>query len=257
MQSRLRLSSLGNAGTRAAYLDELRAHLRAREAELSEEVRARIDANPLRAFDSDHPGTRAVMADAPRLLDRLDPDDAEHFADVRALLDEAGLTYDLDPDAGAGPRLLHAHGVRVREPDAWARRAAWGAAGATTAWSSSSAVRRRPAWAGPRASSGSCWPVRSGLAPEPPVYVAIAKSEHRRAAFALARDLRGAGMAAQVEQAGRSMKGQLKHADRLGASAVVIVGDEIEVKDMSTGEQVSVADAREAIAVVAGGAMSG
>ena len=43
------------------------------------------------------PGTRAVMRDAPKLLDRLDPDDAEHFAQVRALLDDAGLRYELDP----------------------------------------------------------------------------------------------------------------------------------------------------------------
>ena len=59
-------------------------------------MRERLDQNPLRAFDADHPGTRAVMADAPRLLDRLDPEDAEHFAEVRALLDAAGAQYELD-----------------------------------------------------------------------------------------------------------------------------------------------------------------
>ena len=97
VESRLRLSSLGNADTRRAYGEELRAHLRSRESKLSDEVRARIDANPLRAFDSDHEGTRAVVADAPLLINRLDPDDAQHFADVRALLDEAGQAYELDP----------------------------------------------------------------------------------------------------------------------------------------------------------------
>ena len=51
----------------------------------------------MRAFDSGDPGTRAVMRDAPKLLDRLDPEDAEHFARVRALLDDAGLRYELDP----------------------------------------------------------------------------------------------------------------------------------------------------------------
>ena len=63
----MRLSSLGTPATRAAYLDELREHLRSRESELSDEVRGRIDANPLRAFDADHEGTRSVMADAPTL----------------------------------------------------------------------------------------------------------------------------------------------------------------------------------------------
>src|SRR5215216_7179706 len=51
--SRLRLSSLGAPDTRADYLDELRSYLRAREGELSGEVRERLDRNPLRAFDAD------------------------------------------------------------------------------------------------------------------------------------------------------------------------------------------------------------
>src|SRR5215217_5223800 len=66
---RVRLSSLGTPETRDAYRADLQAHLRAHEAELSDEVRARIDLNPLRAFDADHPGTRRVMETAPRLLD--------------------------------------------------------------------------------------------------------------------------------------------------------------------------------------------
>ena len=94
--ARVRLASLGTPETRAEYLEELAGFLRAREQELSGEVRERLDQNPLRAFDADHEGTRAVMTEAPRLLDRLSPDDAEHFAAVRALLDAAGLEYELD-----------------------------------------------------------------------------------------------------------------------------------------------------------------
>ncbi|MEA2481987.1 MAG: histidyl-tRNA synthetase, partial [Thermoleophilaceae bacterium] len=94
---RLRVGSLGTPEARRDYSDELRAHLRAREDELSDEVRGRIDANPLRAFDSDHPGTRRVIETAPRLLDRIAPEDAEHFAEVRALLDAAGVPYEVDP----------------------------------------------------------------------------------------------------------------------------------------------------------------
>src|SRR5690606_19658813 len=77
--------------------EELRAHLRAHEGELSKEVRERIDLNPLRAFDSDHEGTRAVMASAPTIVDSLAGEDAEHFAEVRSLLDAAGVAYDVDP----------------------------------------------------------------------------------------------------------------------------------------------------------------
>ena len=59
-------------------------------------MRGRIDENPLRAFDAKDPGTRAVMAAAPRMLDRLEDDDAEHFAEVRRLLDRSGVDYELD-----------------------------------------------------------------------------------------------------------------------------------------------------------------
>ena len=92
----LRLSSLGAPATRAAYREELQAHLRAHADELSDDVRARIELNPLRAFDSDHPGTQQVMASAPRLVDRLAGEDAEHFAAVRELLDVAGQPYVVD-----------------------------------------------------------------------------------------------------------------------------------------------------------------
>ncbi|MGH2843169.1 MAG: histidine--tRNA ligase, partial [Solirubrobacteraceae bacterium] len=95
--ARLALASLGTPETRASYRTRLVEYLGAHAAELSPEVRARIELNPMRAFDASDPGTRAVMAGAPKLLDQLAPADAEHFAQVRALLDAAGVRYELDP----------------------------------------------------------------------------------------------------------------------------------------------------------------
>ena len=92
----LLLSSLGSPAARAGYRDELSGYLREHEGDLSDDVRDRIDANPMRAFDSDHAGTRAVMEGAPQMLDRLAGEDAEHFAEVRSLLDDAGVAYTLD-----------------------------------------------------------------------------------------------------------------------------------------------------------------
>ena len=94
---RLRLSSLGTAETRREYSEELKTFLRSRAGDLAPDVQARIDTNPMRAFDSSDAGTQAVMKDAPTLLDRLAGDDAEHFAEVRALLDEVGVAYEIDP----------------------------------------------------------------------------------------------------------------------------------------------------------------
>ena len=95
---RLRLGSLGTPAARAAYLDELRDYLRTHEAELSDEVRGRIDvqsAARLRRGPRGHPQGDGGRSDAARPA--LDPEDAEHFAEVRALLDRNGVAYDLDP----------------------------------------------------------------------------------------------------------------------------------------------------------------
>jgi len=234
---RLRLSSLGSRDTRAEYLEELKRFLRAREDELSEEVRARIDQNPLRAFDADHPGTQGVMKDAPLLLDRLAPDDAEHFAAVRALLDAAELDYEIDPTLVRGLDY-YTRTVFEFESERLGAQAALGGGGrydglieelggpATPGVGFAAGIERILLAAG-------------DVAPErqPRVFIAVAKPDARRLAFQLAGLLRREGIRTEMEQAGRSMKGQLKQADRLGAYATVILGDTIEVKDMSSGEQ--------------------
>jgi histidyl-tRNA synthetase len=81
-------------------------------------------------------------------------------------------------------------------------------------------------------------------------YVAIAKDERRAEAFRIVRALRAAGLDAQMEQAGRSLKGQLKQANRWNAAYAVIVGDELEVKHMDSGEQRVVSDVDELVTLV-------
>ena len=234
---RLRLSSLGSRDTRAEYLEELQRFLRAREDELSEEVRARIDQNPLRAFDADHPGTQAVMEDAPLLLDRLAPDDAEHFAAVRALLDAAELEYEIDPTLVRGLDY-YTRTVFEFESERLGAQAALGGGGRydglieelggppTPGVGFAAGIERI------LLAAGDVTPAR-----QPRVFIAVAKPDARQLAFQLAGLLRRQGIRTEMEQAGRSMKGQLKQADRLGAYATVILGDTIEVKDMSSGEQ--------------------
>src|SRR5919197_383547 len=92
----LRIGSLGSREARAEYRDELIAYLRAHQSAIARDVRDRIDENPLRAFHAKDPATQAVMAGAPTMLNRLDGQDAEHFASVRRLLDQAGVEYEVD-----------------------------------------------------------------------------------------------------------------------------------------------------------------
>jgi histidyl-tRNA synthetase len=244
---RLRISSLGTPETRRSYSDELRDYLRGHEADLSEDVRERLDANPLRAFDSDHPGTKAVMADAPRLIDRLVAEDAEHFAEVRSLLDEAGAEYEVD-------------GTLVRGLDYYTRTVfefTSDELGAQSGVGGGGRYDRLIGQLGGPDTPGVGWAAgveRILLAAEPPrtdgveltgshvatsVFVAIAPGGGRRQAFGLWHRLWGAGVGnVQMEQAGRSLKGQLKHADRLEVDWTLIVGDgALELKDMTSGNQ--------------------
>ncbi|MEA2419035.1 MAG: histidyl-tRNA synthetase [Thermoleophilaceae bacterium] len=246
--ARLRLSSLGTPQTRAEYLDELRSYLRAHEGELSGEVRERLEANPLRAFDADHPGTQAVMAGAPRLLDRLEADDAEHFAQVRALLDTAGLAYDVDSTLVRGLDY-YTRTVFEFESSRLGSQAALGGGGRYDLLVEELGGPPTPGvgWAAGVERLLLAAPDEEEEEPAARVFIAIATDPARDHALGLAQALREQGIRTEIEQAGRSMKGQLKQADRIGARATVILGDGIDVKDMDSGEQQQVRDAAEAV----------
>jgi histidyl-tRNA synthetase len=287
---RLRLSSLGGREARAEYRERLQAHLRANEAQLAEEVRERIELNPLRAFDSEHPGTRAVMASAPRLLEHLNPEDKAHFAEVRALLDEAGVSYEIDPtlvrgldyytrtvfeltsDAlgaqsgvGGGGRydgLVAELGGPPTPGMGWAAGierillAGQAPAAGTTAIDLYIAFEKHfdedpPRGVGSGVRVGAGEPAATaGARPterEPGDRGApegastdrgtAERSTPARVAFRVLHEARGAGLTAQMELGGRSLKNQLAHAARLGALYVAIVGaggsaEETTLKDM-------------------------
>jgi histidyl-tRNA synthetase len=235
---RLRLSSLGSLESRAAYREELKDFLRSNESELSMEVRERIDANPLRAFDADDEGTQAVMVGAPRMVDRLDDEDAEHFAEVRSHLDRAGVDYELDGTLVRGLDY-YTRTVFEFESDRLGAQAALGGGGR---------YDRLVAELGGPDVGGCGWAAgierillalpEEEAGPGCDVFVA-AEPDQRDRAMALVVELRRAGMAADLDLAGRSVKGQMKQADRLGAAmAVILDGDgSAKLRDMSTGEQ--------------------
>ncbi|HEV7460107.1 MAG TPA: histidine--tRNA ligase [Solirubrobacteraceae bacterium] len=243
---RLRISSLGSPEVRAAYRTDLQAYLHEHEAALSSEVRERIDLNPLRAFDADHAGTREVMEGAPRLLDRLTGEDAEHFAEVRALLDRADLAYEVDPTLVRG---LDYYTRTVFEFESEALGAQSGVGGGGRYDGLVEALGGPPApgcgWAAGierilLASDDAAGAVSGPPTVAPPVdlFVAFADPAERVEAFGITVEARRAGLGAQMELAGRSLKGQLKQADRVGARFVAILSSEgAALKDMESGEQ--------------------
>jgi histidyl-tRNA synthetase len=256
-EMRLKLSSLGRPQTREAYSDELRSFLTEHKSELSAEVVSRLEANPLRAFDSAHPGTQRVAQMAPKLIDRLHPDDAEHFSQVRALLDSVGVEYEIDPmlvrgldyytrtvfeftsdslgaqsGLGGGGRydgLIAQLGGNHTPAVGWAL-------GIERVLLASSTELSQKARRGDRQSS---------------VFVARTSDASLEHAFLVATELRSEGLCVEMEHAGRSLKGQLRQADRLGADFVVIVEAEaLQIKEMASGRQTQVPDRLQALDVI-------
>jgi histidyl-tRNA synthetase len=234
----LRLSSLGSAEARAEYRAELAAHLRRHEGELAGEVRERIDQNPLRAFDSKDEATRAALAGAPTMLERLDSEDAEHFAAVRHLLDRAGVAYELDGTLVRGldyytRTVFEFHSERL---------------GAQSQVAGGGRYDGLVELLGGPATPASGW--AAGVerillamdAEEEParrdVFVA-AEGDQRERALALATELRHAGLRVELDLGDRGLKGQMRHADRLGAAHAVILDSEggAQLRDMRSGEQ--------------------
>jgi histidyl-tRNA synthetase len=235
---RLRLASLGTPGSRAGYREVLQAYLRQHEDELSGEARARIDLNPLRAFDAKDAGTQRVMADAPRLADHLDDDDREHYAQVTDLLRRAGVEWEHDD------RLVRGLDYYTRTifeftSDALGAQSGVGGGGRydglveqlggppTPGCGFAAGVERMlmAAEVRPQADAGT------------DLFLAWESSE-RADAFALATEARRAGLAAQLDLAGRSIKGQMKQADRTGARYVAILyPDRTVLRDMDSGQE--------------------
>jgi histidyl-tRNA synthetase len=239
---RLRLGSLGTPAARNAYLDELRDYLRSREGQLSEEVRSRIDANPLRAFDADHEGTRRVMDEAPTLLERLDEADAEHFDAVRRLLDRNGVAYQLDPTLVRGLDY-YTRTVFEFECEQLGAQSGIGGGGRYDGLIEQLGGPPTPAcgWAlgvdrialaleGTEAAEAE--PERNG------VFV-VAEADARAGALALVTELRRTGLVADLDLADRAIKGQMKQADRVGARYTVILtaDGKATLRDMTSGEE--------------------
>jgi histidyl-tRNA synthetase len=238
--TRLRLSSLGTSETRAEYRDELRAYLHAHEDELAADVRGRIDLNPMRAFDSSDPATVRAMQAAPKLLDRLAPEDAEHFAEVCALLDDADVRYELDPTLVRGLDYYTRTLWEFTSDELGAQSGVGGGGrydglielldGPPTPGVGWAAGIDRMLLASREITAG---------AELVDLFVALARPEGARAGFELAREARRTGLQAQLELARRSLKGQLRHADRIGARYVAIIGGNgtATLKNMESGDE--------------------
>ena len=222
----LELNSIGDSACRPAYRALLVEYLERFRSELSEDSQARLDVNPLRIFDSKDEGDRRIVSGAPVITDHLCDACAEHFAGVRAFLDARGLSYRVTPGL--------VRGIDYYERTAWE----WVIPGGGSQAGSISGGGRYDGLAEqiggdrvPGVGFG-CGSERMVLAledagVEPPLpvvdwFIACEDDAARPQLHALLEQARARGLAGQADLAGRSLKGQLRHAERLRARVVTV-----------------------------------
>lgn len=246
---RVLVNSIGGPGTRAAYATALVAFLEPKREALSDDSQRRLGKNPLRILDSKNPKDREALAGAPALADVLTEEDRAHFSRLIEHLDALGVSYEVDPllvrgldyytrtlfeikgsreKLGAGDTLIGGGRYdRMVEELGGPSVPALGFAGGLE---------------------------RLLIATEPPpatphVQALIAPLGERAVgpALVLARELRAAGLAVEVDTRGGSMKSMLRRANGLGAPFALLLGDaeldagEVELKDLGAHAQTRVA----------------
>jgi histidyl-tRNA synthetase len=250
VRAALRLNSVGDATCRPPYLEDLKAWLRERKASLCPDCNERIERNPLRVLDCKVPSCQPVLAEAPRLLDRLCPACAAHHAAVVAGLEALGVAYQVDP------RLVRGLDYYVRTAFEFTS----DALGAQSAVAGGGRYDRLVETLGGPPTPGVGFALgqerlvlildalgRPVPATPPAVFFVSADETGAREALVWAARLRKAGVACDLDARGGKLARQFKQAERVGARyAVVLGGAEVasgqaRLKDLQTREETPLA----------------
>ncbi|SCY61945.1 histidyl-tRNA synthetase [Thiohalorhabdus denitrificans] len=244
----LHLNSLGKPADRRVYREELVGFLEARRDSLCETCQERIQRSPMRVLDCKVPTCQEAVAEAPEITDFLGEESRAHFDRLRALLDAAGVPYELNPRLVRG---LDYYTDTVYEwtSDQLGSQATVVAGGrydglveeiggpSTPAVGFALGIERLLALVAPERVPE----------PHPSVFIAPLDAAVETDAMALAESLRDRGVSAWYHCGGGSLKSQLKKADRSGARLALVLGEQeqaegtVLVRDLASGEQEALA----------------
>jgi histidyl-tRNA synthetase len=236
----LELNSIGDRVCRPAYLERLRPWLAAHEAELDDATRDQARRSPLRALDNiaaKPAQVQAVLRQAPAIGDSLCEACREHFAEVRRYLDAFGVRYELVPTLVRGLDYYTRTTWEFVGPEG----------GSTSVLSGGGRYDGLAEELGGKQTPGVGFGAgverlllaleQAGVSPpEEPgvdVFFICADGADREAVLARMLELREAGVRAEADFAGRSVKGQRTQASRLGAKRVVVVDADTDLSTVS------------------------
>jgi len=247
--ARLHLNSIGDPQCRPAYRELLVEFLRGRREALCADCHVRLEKNPLRVLDCKQPGCQAAAAGAPTITGSLCASCQGHFDAVRRGLDALRIGYTVDPRLVRGLDYYTRTTFEFVDPGLGAQNAVAGGGrydGLLTELGGPPTPSIGFAVGIERILASLARQGREAAGCGGDVYVAALGEEAAAAALGLAQRLRRRGLRAGVDLEGRSLKGQLRQANREGCRFAVILGsDELArgratVKEMATGAQVEV-----------------
>ena len=247
--AKLHINSIGCPNCRKTYNDALLAYLKEHEGELCETCRERMKKNPLRVIDCKVPSCKEIVKDAPRTVEYLDEECKAHFEELQSLLNDLNIPYEIDTGIVRGLdyytktvfEFVNSEGFTlcgggrydnlVREIDGKQDIPSVGFG---------MGIERIIYFLEKE---------QVELEPEPAVelYVGILGKEAKAKAYKLVNEIRSAGVVVETDYMDRSVKAQMKYANKIGAKNTVILGaDELEkgvatIKNMESHEETEVA----------------
>ena len=249
--TRLRLNTLGDAESRPRYREALQDYLAPYADELTETSRERLEKNPLRILDTKVEHEQKILQDAPHIIDYVDDESRAHYAEVKSWLDDLDIAFEEDPFLVRGLDYYTRTAFELESPDLGAQSALAGGGRYDLLAEEIGSSQPRPATgfaAGMERLFLALEASDADLpdAPRPDVFLAALGDEAERWVFRHAQAFRREGLSVALDLKGRSLKSQMKEANRQNAPYTIIIGgNELEegkaqVKEMETGEQVEV-----------------
>ncbi len=246
----LNINSIGCPTCRKAYNEVLIAYFKEHYDELCDTCKSRLERNPLRILDCKSPICGALAKKAPKLIDYLCSGCREHFDAVKTALDGMGIAYTVDPDIVRGLDYYTKTVFEITSNDIGSQSAVCGGGrydglieelgGAPTPGIGFALGIERLLMVMEQKG------LSFGEVEPPKLYVASIGAAADAYAETLVYHLRKNGISCEKDRMGRSLKAQMKYADKSGYQYTVVLGDDeiaqkkAVLKRMSDGESVTV-----------------
>ena len=242
----LQINSIGCPECRKKYHAALKEYFEGRKGELCGTCLERLDKNPMRILDCKSPVCKEISASSPVIIDYLCDECREHFEAVKTYLDNMGILYTVNP------RIVRGLDYYTRTVFEFVSTAI-GSQGTVCGGGRYDGLVEE--LGGPKTpalgfgmGTGRLRMVMESQGIELPgdtdcdIYIAPMDTEASYRAMAIVSDLRSGGISAQTDVAGRSLKAQMKYADKIGAKYTAVLGsnelaeNSVKVKNMASGE---------------------